>query len=142
MSEVKAKKLKIKMPIVLFIFALIIQANHPNIFTYLVCLAYLFMLSFLGVFTVSVAVYSIFKDGLLNVFKSRETKPEVALPKKLSIIITCFLVGTYLMNGVFDSTFFNVLLSLSFAYLIFDAPMILMNMRFSREPQNINTEKP
>jgi len=141
MSDVKAKQLKIRMPVILFIFALIIQANYPNIFTYLICLAYLFMLSFLGIFTVSIAIYSIFKDGILNVFKSRETKPESALTKKISIIVTCFLVGTYLMNGVFDSTFFNVLLSLSFAYLIFDAPMILMNMRFSREPQKTNEEK-
>lgn len=131
MSEVKAKKLKIKMPIVLFIFALIIQANHPNIFTYLVCIAYMFLFSLLAIFTICVAVYSIFKDGFLKVFTTRNTDIKVALMQKMSIVTTFFLVGTYLMNGTFESAFFHTLLILSFIYLIFETPMILMNMRFS-----------
>jgi hypothetical protein len=135
MSEPKPKQFKIKMPLVLFIFALIIQANNPNIFTYLVCVAYMFLFSLLAIFTICVAVYSIFKDGLLKVFTTRNTDIKVALMQKMSIVTTFFLVGTYLMNGTFESAFFNTLLILSFIYLIFDTPMILMNMRFSREPQ-------
>jgi len=116
-----------------FILAMFVQLQSPNIVTYLICLMLLLVFGSASFVSICVTLYSIAKDGFLKAFVTKTEEERTKLPQMLKSLMMLSAFSFFLMNNAYDSKTFTVLMTICFVFLAINTPLALFNMKNSRD---------